>query len=404
MSNRYYKHIFRVTRLQLKSGYLKEEPIEYGIMKRYPPMNRGAIPKRMKLIDHDIPYVKLYKKAIQKNPLYADDRIFPAYWQYEPSALTLAKKQYQHMQAGLDEETAYKKAVDFVDELEDNAYQNLSELIEKINSSGAKVSILNDSDTKETIDLWHIRLSKTPYEKLELADQGELDHFVQTKILKWNEIERERRMRDPMFVLKFEKIRGAIFPEISKFYDDNMGVNRPNLEESVKDMVGESQVSLWRTTHSFYYEDYEKYFQMVKENQQIDTWNPSISKQFANWILDTLAFHIVLERNNSDQIEAYLCNLLKQFFPMFRKSYQGNTSQISFPDKLTFRTSLYENQIGYKNEEGKLYVLRFYHIPRIFFTQKEGESDDNFALPFDTKKFLGGTKALKKISENAKTK
>jgi hypothetical protein len=50
------------------------------------------------------------------------------------------------------------------------------------------------------------------YEDLELADQGELDFFIQTKILKWTEVQRERRMKDVIFYSEFHKLREILFP------------------------------------------------------------------------------------------------------------------------------------------------------------------------------------------------
>ena len=70
-----------------------------------------------------IPYLKLYKQAVAKNPIYTDERVYPAYWQQEPQALTLAKKQYELMQNGVSEEDAYQQSLDYVEVLEDKAYK-----------------------------------------------------------------------------------------------------------------------------------------------------------------------------------------------------------------------------------------------------------------------------------------
>ena len=71
-----------------------------------------------------------------------------------------------------------------------------------------------DKDYGVTMSMFKEMLSKTPYDELDLADQGEIDYFIQTKVLRWNEVERERRMRDPIFVRQFENLRASLLPEI----------------------------------------------------------------------------------------------------------------------------------------------------------------------------------------------
>jgi hypothetical protein len=94
-------NVMRTLRIQLKSGYLRDEPPSYTFMKRYPPLDRSDSPPVRKLELNSIPYMRLYEDAVAKNPLYADDTVFPAYWQQEPTALTLAKKQYELMRQGI---------------------------------------------------------------------------------------------------------------------------------------------------------------------------------------------------------------------------------------------------------------------------------------------------------------
>lgn len=50
---------------------------------------------------------------------------------------------------------------------------------------------------------------------MDARDQGIVDHFLQTKILKWEEVDRVVRMGHPIFVEYFEKLRDAIFPSIA---------------------------------------------------------------------------------------------------------------------------------------------------------------------------------------------
>lgn len=68
MSRSYYQNVFRVLRLQLKSGYRQEEPPEMTFMKRYPPVC-GIAPKRKVDPVKTIPYISLFNKAVAKNPV-----------------------------------------------------------------------------------------------------------------------------------------------------------------------------------------------------------------------------------------------------------------------------------------------------------------------------------------------
>jgi hypothetical protein len=58
-------------------------------------------------------------------------------------------------------------------------------------------------------------LPELRYSDLDVRDKGIVDHFLQTKILKWEEVDRVVRMGHPIFVEYFEKLRDAIFPSIA---------------------------------------------------------------------------------------------------------------------------------------------------------------------------------------------
>ena len=213
-------HILRKLRLQLKTGFLRKEPTAYAFLKRYPPISRDAAPPVRKVERRNIPYLKLYEKAVAKNPLYADEKVYQAYWAHEPQALTLAKKQYEFMEKGDTETEAYEKAMTFVEEREGEAYENLKQLMSDLGASMGGVDVklpflaTSDKDLEGTLSMFKDMLSNTPYDELELADQGEIDYYIQMKLLKWNEVERERRMKDPIFVRQFEKLRATLLPEI----------------------------------------------------------------------------------------------------------------------------------------------------------------------------------------------
>lgn len=125
-------HVLRSIRLQLKSGFLRRAPAAFTLLRQYPPLNRDtALPVR-RVETRNIPYLDLYEKATTKNPLYADEKVYPAYWAHEPQALTLAKKQYEYMQKGQTEEEAYQNAVKYVNTLENESYLELNKIVKSL--------------------------------------------------------------------------------------------------------------------------------------------------------------------------------------------------------------------------------------------------------------------------------
>ena len=228
MSHRYYNNIFRVLRLQMKTNYVAEPPPEYEFMRRYPPLHRDTATKKTPLRAHRIPYIRLYRKAVGKKILYADERVYPAYWMHEPSALTLAKKQYQLMvDDNLSEEDAYEIALDYIDDAENASYEELKEFRAKLEKKNSIVPFVSDPELVHRINYFKVVVMQhSSFDEIELAMQGEIDHFIQTKILKWNEVERERRMRDPMFAINFEKLRNSIL-------DFNQNNERTRSKESI---------------------------------------------------------------------------------------------------------------------------------------------------------------------------
>merc|ERR1711968_114944 len=98
----------------------------------------------------------------------------------------------------------------------------------------------------------------TSYDDLDLAIQGEIDHFIQTKILKWNEVERERRMRDPMFAINFEKVRCLIL-DLEQNNEQKMS------EDTVEKLPVLPQIAKLSTKERFFYEDYVFHFENMKQ-------------------------------------------------------------------------------------------------------------------------------------------
>lgn len=227
-------------------------------------------------------------------------------------------------------------------------------------------------------------MKKTRYHDLDLAIQGEIDHFIQTKILKWNEVERERRMRDPMFAINFEKIRCLV-----------LGFKQEEIlkQKKVEEIIGESQFEKWSAKEKFYYQDYAFYFYKIKGSTLNGVLNESEMRKFDTWCRETLAVNIFgTNFVKKKEFEDYLDGIKLDFFPFLQfqksgkyikswKSEIRNNQQQSrefcpdynIPDIDTFRRILFRNGVGYRlDEERKLYVQRFYLIPALLWPVQEG--------------------------------
>lgn len=419
----------RAIRIQLKTGFLQTEPEEYTFMKRYPPMVRETKEPFHKLKTEKIPYLNLLGKNKRRNPLY-DERVHPAYWQNEPIGLTLAKKQFQFMQKGDDEETAFKKAEEYVNGLENKAYLAMRELRDALKKSGAQAPFLKDEALADELMVWKEKLKHTSYEELDDAEQGEIDHLIQTKVMKWNEVERERRMRDPIFVKQFIKIRDLLLMdkiqtrgEEERRQEAIARVNEQVLAKAGFEGVDTTQMA---AIEPFYLQDYVKFFNLFLEEPDEQKWRFSERSALDTWIRDCVALQGVIdgiesekeeqlaeakeaweerlkehkevegkpesddywamqaymsdideqERDHknllnaiedeaAEQLEDYIEQLKTQFFPM----------RLNHADKAAYkplavndlRAVLYHNGVGYKQEQGKVYVRRFYRLPALLF-------------------------------------
>ena len=164
----------RTLEIQIKNGYLKTIPEEYEFLKRYPPLSRDGA-ARLKNINVDtIPYVKYYNQALERNPALVGEHVYPAYWRQQPLALILAKKQYEFIQQGIDEDEAYHKAVAYVDIEESKSYENMKQTLDTIDlSKETRKSFISDPKIAQVIQAWRLKLQTVPYEDLDLAEQGE---------------------------------------------------------------------------------------------------------------------------------------------------------------------------------------------------------------------------------------
>ena len=358
-------NVVRKIMLQLKTGYLKEEPKIYQFMRRNPPFVVDKLPMT-KIHKRDIPYLKYYDKAVKRNPLYADEKVYPAFWYQEPQALTLAKKQYELIRSGLDEDAAYLKAVDHVNIIENESYLALREIFDIMQQQGAQLpTTVSDQDLSDTIAKWRQKLKDTPYLTMDLADRGEIDFIIQTKILKWNEVDRERRMKDPIFVMQFQKLRHAVFPEILDMNEAKLA-RHEKVKRDIMRLFGVNKDNI-RTNKPFFYEDYEFYFTRLVKQPLLSRWSESDRSNFSKWIVDSLAIVEVLEKNPTSFIQRYLDLLRGQFFPMV--TFPDKAKSFRLPSIQEFREVLYKNDVGYRvdSECGKLYVRRFYRIPLLLF-------------------------------------
>jgi hypothetical protein len=369
----------RMLRIQLKSGYIKRAPVEYLFLQRYPPVSSTSKPAVEKYIETSSPIAELYEKAIGKNAIYADERVYPAYWQQEPTAFTLAKRQYQLMKQGLDEEAAYVHALRYVEELESQAYENVKQLEQHLQEKGAEAVYASDESLMQDITFWRARLAATRYSNMTLGDQGQVDYLIQTRVLKWQEVERERRMTDPIFYQQFISVRSLIFPEIAAERElkhlESLERSRQNFKTEIfnKYQINETQLT---PSSPFYLEDYQFYFDKVKSQPNLTTWNESDRSTFFRWIVNTLALREVLKNSASVRVQSYLEDLRNKFFPMIK--YPERTYDL--PDIAGLKALLYANEVGYKKQNNKFYIKRFYRLPSLLFPEETAEPVASYRL------------------------
>lgn len=314
-----------------------------------------------------IPYMHLYSKIMSENPVLRDETVYPAYWQEEPVALTLAKKQYEMMQKGFSEESALREAQKYVNTLENDAYENMIKVKRIMADKISRDSYLTDINISNEIAKWRGILKITPYDELPLGDQGEIDHFVQTKLLNWREVERERRMKDPVFNWQFERLREQVFPEM---FEDRLKSMTNKRDVYKKELMQAYDVDVTGlvTQSPFYYEDYMILFNKLRERPHLARWNERHRDNLAKWIIETLGFQSILKSQSPGLVQSYLDQLRSQYFPMIKYPADALSFNLPSPDKV--KEILYANGIGYKTEEGKLYIKRFYRLPALLFPKQ----------------------------------
>lgn len=356
----------RGIRLQLKSGFMKTEPKEYTFLKRYPPIHRDTKPAFHKADTRKIPYLDLLHKVAARNPSY-DDRVYPTFWRHETTRLTIAKKQYQFMQAGDSENEAFRKAEAYVNEIESKSYEELRDLRNALQRVGAQVPFMQNDALASEIQMWREKIQNDckSYNNLDIADQGELDYFIQTKIMNWNEVERERRMKDPVFARQFRKLRKSIFPDNQELVEGKkLERQRFDMSLALEEETGIDLKSV-KASAPFYVEDYIKFFEMFKNQPNVRMWTIKDRAAVSSWIINTLAIRHIVDRAENHTMKQYLDMLKSQYFPMARCPEKA--ASYATPTVESVRKALYENDVGYKTEQGKLYVRRFYKLPVLLF-------------------------------------
>ncbi len=357
-------NVLRQLRLQVKTGYIRRELPEYEFMRRYPPLNRDTATAYKKIDGRQLPYMKLYEKALSRNPLYLDERVYPAYWKEEPEAIVLARKQYNYMTAnGLDENSAYEKALKDVQEMESKSYEDFLSLMKVMKEKGVSGLITQNQELNSKIDKYTKLLEKTPYYSLKLADQGEIDYIIQVDLLKWGELQRERRMKDPIFAARFEELRSIVFPQIKNDMIDlfQSKQHKNEYKQRFKAFYSiDRKKNYFVFKEKFFVEDYVNFYNKLI-NKDINSWKDTEKNEFNNWILNTLAMKEVLGECNNDEKNHYLDIVKKAYFPVLSSS-----------DKVMLtidhvKSKLYENEISYKKDGNKLHVVRHYKIPAILW-------------------------------------
>lgn len=370
-------NVLRHIRLMKKTNFIKDWPKEYIFMTKYPPLMRDS-QEQLEVRTVEVPYMRLYNDAMRKNPTYASERVYPAYWQQEPMAMVLAKKQYAFMQSGMDENEAYAAAKGSVDEMESAAYNDIDTLREAV-GSGSRPAMLADPEVAEGLAKWQAAVAETPYEELDDADQGEIDFFVQTKVLHWSELQRERRMSDPVFALQFERLRDSLLT--GEDGDAEEGITN---KDDMLEHYGCDDRALLSPREKFYFDDYAHWFNKVKGAPVLKSWPQPERATMSRWIVATLAMQQVIENEDRTGLRKYLEKLRKQFFPMINAPSTADNFEI--PSKEAVRQLLYDNDIGYKTDaeaENKMYVKRFYLLPKLLFPKfilEEGLQNDKERL------------------------
>ena len=87
--------------------------------------------------------------------------------------------------------------------------------------------------------------------------------------------------------------------------------------------------------------------------------------------MNTLALRDVLKGNSASRVQHYLEDIRNKFFPMVK--YPERVDEFSIPDVRGLKALLYQNDVGYRNQNEKVYVRRFYRLPALLFPKETAE-------------------------------
>lgn len=183
-------------------------------------------------------------------------------------------------------------------------------------------------------------------------------------------MERERRMKDPIYYDQFQKIRLSIFPAIGTVINETKDLERKTYFMKQVLMSQGYDHRLFVTKQPFFYEEYSAFFQKLKIMPLLSQWTAFDRQTFSKWIIATISFRQSLEdrRYTQDNIQIYVDCMRAQFFPMI--PYPDRVDEFNLPSLKEIKQLLYDNDIGYKQMHGKFYIKRFYKLPSLLFKRE----------------------------------
>ena len=164
----------------------------------------------------------------------------------------------------------------------------------------------------------------------------------------------------------YEQLRDAIFPN-PREAEKNAKLAAVDAKRNFCKAY-KTNYDLARASFPFYADDYVKWFAKLNAEPDTNKWRLDERSIFSNWIIDTLALQSEMQETSGKDaraIQRYLNTLKYQFFPMTRPGV--TTEKFATPSVESLRRVLFENEVGYKQQNNKVFVKRFYRIPALLF-------------------------------------
>ena len=159
-------------------------------------------------------------------------------------------------------------------------------------------------ETANELFHWQDFMSTRMYDYMTLADQAELDMFIQKKILKWNEVERERRMQDIAFYHQFKETLELLFPKTEEVKAMETNLFKKQARDRLLS-VHDVHSHLCQGEKPFFVEEYLELFDMVSANPVLYDWSPENSERLTNFIVQSLAFKDQLYGHSNEYTTNY---------------------------------------------------------------------------------------------------